>query len=80
MTTPEPQKRKTRPWIAFRTGEPCQVFESREEAVKWFQGLLKQTLSDFECQVSEGCGYCYPIEIKHLLIRQVDLREESMGL
>ena len=79
-TTPTMSAREGKKWISFRQGEPCGVFDNRAEAVKWFQGLLKQILRDFEGQGNKACGYDYPIEVKHLFIRQVDLREESMGL
>ena len=66
-------------WIAYREGEAIGVFENRQEAVKWFKEMLKQTLEDFEKQDKTN-EYDYKIEIKRLLIEPVKQRESYLGL
>jgi len=70
---------KERAWIAFRGGEPCEVFAKREQAVKWLKGLLKQTLKNYQEQ-DKPCQFDYEILFERLEIRRVRFRTEDMGL
>ncbi len=72
-------RHKEQKWIEIRNGEVRNVFKNREDAVKHFKALLKQTLKDFDKQ-DKPCEYDYPIKIPQIEIKPVDERESYLSL
>lgn len=72
-------KKKDSKWIAYREGEAVGIFKDRKEAVKWFKGLLQQTLKDFDKQ-DKTDEFNYNIEIKRIVIEPLVEREGYLGL
>ena len=69
----------TNKWIAYREGEAIGVFENRKEAVKWFKGLINQTLKDLDNQ-DKTDEFDYNIEIKRIVIEPLIERGNFLGL
>ncbi len=66
-------------WIEIRNGEVRNVFKNREEAIKHFKKLLKQTLKDFEKQ-DKPCEYDYAIKIPEIKFEPVEARDPRLSL
>jgi len=66
-------------WIFTRNGEVRGVFENRREAVKYFKGLLKQTLKDFDKQDKTN-DYTYAIKIPLMEFKPMEERGVELSL
>lgn len=68
----------TKFWLATIDGMPCESFNDRKNAVRWFKDVLKQVLKDFDTQ-DETDKYDYNIEFRKIEIKCFDKRETYLG-
>jgi len=70
---------KKQKWIMTRKGEVVNIFDNREDAVKYFIELLIQTLNDFEKQ-NKPCEFDYSFIIPQTEFKPVLERESFLSL
>ena len=66
-------------WIIIRKGEVVGVFQNRQEGIKHFKEMLKQTLKDLDTQDKTN-QYDYMIKFPETIIKPLEERKAYLGL